>query len=169
MTAVLFLFTSFVWGFHFLTAPHWDSKVNLTIEYSPNTLPFALGHAVPSAEYAFPSSPWVVILSTAGYISNRKVLRRLYLISPTNTGIFSFEIHSSFGCRCFCHISLLTSYAAYKRVHFSCHPLPACRLFEGRSCILFISIFPVEALHILRFQYVCMFIYMCVYSSLILF
>lgn len=39
-----------------------------------------------------------------GYISNRTVSWSLYLIPPTKTGIFSFEIHSSCG-DCSSHIS----------------------------------------------------------------
>lgn len=166
---------SFVWSIHFSvsfpTASHWDSKstwlVNIpgTLPLSP--LPSALGHAVPSCVCAFPSFPRVVILPTRGtYQTGQSHEAFIWFPQPK---LAYFPLKSIVPVVIVLPTSLTMCFLTRKTVYLSCHPLSACRLFEGRNQMLFISIFPVEALHTIRFQYLYLFINICVYSSLVLF
>lgn len=88
-----------------------------------------------------------------------------YLISPTKHGIFSFEIHSGGGGGVFPTVFLLMSYAALQD-SVLLQPSPnSLQALEGRNHILLIFIFPVEALHTIRIQYLYMFVYMYLFFS----
>ena len=129
----------------------------------PKYTPLCLGPCVFSAAYALPSTPWDVILSIVGTFQTEQSHEAFtWSLQPT---LVYFPLKSISFCCYFSHISLLTLHAAHQTVYSSCHPLPACRLFEGRSRILFISIFSAEALQKFRFQYLYMFIHVFIISS----
>lgn len=98
-----------------------------------------------------------VILSIVGIFQTEQSHEAFtWSLQPT---LVYFPLKSISFCCCFSHISLLTSHAAHKTVLM---PSPtSLQAFWRQDRILFISIFSAEALQRLRFQYLYMFIYVC--------